>query len=451
MSGENEVLGVLVVHGIGDQESGDSVRDFSATLRNEGLVQNLTPLEKVYLSEGTELEKYPQGLDRQFDTTWRSGELVRNSGKVVLAEVSWSDVSRLSSSWVGVALGLWNLLTGVRSLIAFALPRNNTLFSQIFFYIAQLSTLWITGPLLVLQLCAGYVFLSASIFGFGPRLSLIFTLPILLLQFGVWLVRSWQTGEPIRPSRENPDPVIDEWRSTRFWFLQNGLIQLGISIYFIIQLGGFRAPMISLEIGMTQFLAHYFVLLRLTFLILNILVFLVICLNFVGLAVGSYKWVKVPTLAVLIQYTVFAFVLPIIWNLITSQGDDSLHELLNLAFDIVVQDGVEELIAVVLIAILVTGLFLKRMRVLRLFKDDLSKWTRAESHRLILHKWIEWSLYIVFVFSQFWPFCDIKTGWWCVLFHRSWRSCLNYLELKIFASCLKEDRFHGYIRLQYLL
>lgn len=162
-AGSREKVGVVVVHGIGDPNPGDTLYNLTEGLAHHEnpLVADLTSSELHYLVHAR--RKATRLIDF-FPMMTRRANSTRGNEQLVFAEVYWSDVSRLAKGWYGIVQGITKLFFSIRYLIDGATPSSAapTLAKPVHSMAALLSRL-ITGPVLAANMLL--LMLSATYWG----------------------------------------------------------------------------------------------------------------------------------------------------------------------------------------------------------------------------------------------------------------------------------------------
>jgi hypothetical protein len=147
-SSRKEQVGVVVVHGIGDPNPGDTLYNLTEGLAHheKPLVADLTSSELHYLVHAR--RKATRLIDF-FPMMTRRASSTRGNEQLIFAEVYWSDVSRLAKGWYGIVQGITKLFFSIRYLIDGATPSSGApqLAKPVHRMAALLSRL-ITGPVL---------------------------------------------------------------------------------------------------------------------------------------------------------------------------------------------------------------------------------------------------------------------------------------------------------------
>ncbi len=109
-----ERTAIVLVHGVGDPNPGDLLRDFTAALAAEdGARLVLDTSETVWLEDRSHP---PSHLRRFFPVPVREGAL--DGRRIVFAEVFWGQTSRVAQGLMGALRGLLSLIFGLQAIIS---------------------------------------------------------------------------------------------------------------------------------------------------------------------------------------------------------------------------------------------------------------------------------------------------------------------------------------------
>ncbi|MEL7351464.1 MAG: hypothetical protein AAFN38_08520 [Cyanobacteria bacterium J06560_5] len=170
-------VGVVVVHGIGDPNPGEALRELTVALTSANIIrlnpnspeikQHWIPLEHKRASgpasrllnlplQMGQLEEKNQTDDKQTGSKQTNAEKT----EVVFAEVFWGAASKLSGGWIGVIMGISQLFAGMQTIIAAASPnfnqrKNLKSWQGVYYLLAYTVSILLSGPVLAINILLG--------------------------------------------------------------------------------------------------------------------------------------------------------------------------------------------------------------------------------------------------------------------------------------------------------
>ena len=146
---------ILVVHGVGDPQPGETLNLFARSLAEGSQPLNEVP-EAVWLAEGHRESDYVE----TFPVHQR--HLTVEGSRTLLCEMFWGDLSRVRRGWLGVIRGMFQIIFGLRY-VAYAAADQSGVAAQWLKRLGLISSRILHGPVLAVT-----IFLSlllASVMG----------------------------------------------------------------------------------------------------------------------------------------------------------------------------------------------------------------------------------------------------------------------------------------------
>lgn len=139
---------VLVVHGVGDPEPGETLSLFARSIADQA--QPLTENQEVLWleEEGTDDRMVNTFSSHVRHLSFRNG--ADESGSVSLVEVFWGDLSRVKKGTIGAIVGLIQIVFGLRYL-AYVAADQNSAPARMLQWLGMLVSRVIHGPLLAIN------------------------------------------------------------------------------------------------------------------------------------------------------------------------------------------------------------------------------------------------------------------------------------------------------------
>ena len=172
----NKKVGVVVVHGIGDPNPGEALRELTVALTSANIIQlnpNSPEIKEHWIEAGPTTSMH-ESAPKLLNLPLQMGQLkeekpadsndLPNGGTsdidIVFAEAFWGASSKLSGGWIGVIMGVGQLFAGMQTIITAAAPnashpKNLKSLERWYYLLAYSVSIILSGPILAINVLLG--------------------------------------------------------------------------------------------------------------------------------------------------------------------------------------------------------------------------------------------------------------------------------------------------------